>query len=128
MIRLTSRLIAGLPLLLVFSFAAEPTANANAAHGDDAKNPTATPIVGVVFPEDDKEDAWVTEVREGGPAEKAGLKAGDTIIKFDDERIKSVKQFRALIKEHKPGDQIKLTVRRRKDILNFSVTLGRGEP
>jgi serine protease Do len=84
-----------------------------------------TAVVGVVFPEDENDDAWLAEVEDGGPAGKAGLKPGDTITKFDGTPVKSVKQFRDLIKDKKPGDVVKLGVRRGTELLTLSVTLGR---
>jgi S1-C subfamily serine protease len=85
------------------------------------------PVVGVVFPEDEDEDAWLKEVKEGGPAEKAGLKPGDTIIKFNDQRVKTVEQFRDMIRNHKAGEVVKLSVRRGKEILKVSVRLEKRE-
>jgi len=82
-------------------------------------------VVGVVFAEDENDDAWVVEVEDQGPAAKAGIKPGDTITKFNGEAVKSVKRFRELIKEKKPGEAVKLSVRRGVEILNISVTLGK---
>jgi S1-C subfamily serine protease len=86
---------------------------------------SAPPVVGVIFPDDENDDAWVTEVAVGSPAEKAGLKSGDTITKLDSTAIKSVKQFREIIKDRKPGDVVRLTVRRANKSVALSVTLGK---
>ncbi len=91
--------------------------------GRAPKPPAA--VVGVVFSEDENDDAWVAEVDDEGPAAKAGLKAGDTITKFNGEPIKTVKKFRDLIKDKKPGDIVKLGVRRGTESLSVSVTLGK---
>jgi serine protease Do len=90
-----------------------------------AKKTPAPPMVGVIFPEDENDDAWITEVFEDGPAAKAGLKAGDTITKLNGEPIKTVKRFREIIKDRKPGDVVKVTVRRTTQILALSITLGK---
>ena len=83
-------------------------------------------FLGVVFPEDEDDDAWVTEeVDPETPAAKGGLKAGDTITKFNAETVKSVKRLRELIKEKKPGDTVKLTVRRGAMMMTLSVTFGK---
>ncbi len=87
----------------------------------------ATAIVGVVFPEDDEDDAWVVEVREDGPAEKAGIKPGDTITRFNEQSIKTVKRFRELLSKQKPGDLVKLTVRHGKDSRIVTVKLVKRE-
>jgi serine protease Do len=91
-----------------------------------ARQPQNAPFLGVVFPEDEDDDAWITEeVAADTPAGRAGLKAGDTIIKFNDKPVKSVKQFREYMGRHKPGDEVKLTVRRGTTIMTLSVKLGR---
>lgn len=79
--------------------------------------------VGVVFPDDETDDAWVSVVDDPSPASRAGLKPGDTITRFNDDPVKSVKQFRELLAKKKPGDVVKLTVRRGVEILTLSLTL-----
>jgi len=78
---------------------------------------------GVVFPKDDKEDAWLTEVEKNGPAEKAGLKPGDTIMKFNNTVIRSVKEFRQQMEKARSGEKVKITARRSTEILEVTVTL-----
>jgi len=86
---------------------------------------TSGAVVGVVFPEDENDDAWIVEVDEDGPAAKAGLKPGDTVTRFGGEQIKTVKRFREMIKDKKPGDMVKMTVRRGVEILTPTITLGK---
>jgi serine protease Do len=81
--------------------------------------------IGVVFPDDDAEDAWLREVEADGPAEKGGLKAGDTITKFNETVIKSVKEFRKQMDATKPGDKVKITARRGTSVLTLTVTLSK---
>ena len=83
------------------------------------------PAVGVTFNDDDSDDAWIKEVIEEGPAEKAGLKIGDTITKIDGQTVKSIARYREIIQTKKPGDVVKLTIRRGTEILNLEVTLGK---
>ncbi|WP_439631111.1 S1C family serine protease [Gemmata sp.] len=90
-----------------------------------AKPKPVAAVVGVVFPEDENDDAWVAEVDEEGPAAKGGVKAGDTITKFNGEQVKTVKRFRELVKDRKPGDVVKLGLRRGTEALSVSVTLGK---
>jgi len=89
------------------------------------KKTTTAPVVGVVFPDDENDDAWITQVEDDGPAAKAGLKIGDTITKVNGASIKTVKQFRDLIKERKAGEVVKFTVRRSAEILTLPLTLGK---
>lgn len=55
------------------------------------------------------------------PAEKAGLKTGDIILFFNDQKIESTKQFTSLL-QNKKGEEAKLTIDRNgKNIdLNFA--------
>lgn len=80
---------------------------------------------GVVFPDDDEEDAWLREVEDDGPAGKAGLKPGDTITKYNETVVKSVKQFRKLMEGAKPGDKVKITARRGTNLVTLTVTLAK---
>jgi serine protease Do len=94
--------------------------------GKIAKKQASGAFLGVVFPEDEEDDAWVTdEVEPDTPAGKAGLKAGDTITKLNGEPVKSVKRLRELLAKKKPGDVVKMTVRRGTTITTLEVTLGR---
>ena len=44
----------------------------------------------------------------GSPAQKAGLKANDIITKFDTKTIKNIQDLTYAIREHKPGDVVKV--------------------
>jgi serine protease Do len=59
-----------------------------------------------------------------GPAEKAGLKAGDIILKIDGANIDQTNSLSALINKHKVGDKITLTILRDGKEQNIDVTLG----
>jgi serine protease Do len=48
----------------------------------------------------------VEDVVKGEPAEKAGLEAGDIIIKIADDKIGSTKDLGKALKKHKPGDKV----------------------
>ncbi len=48
----------------------------------------------------------------GGPAEKAGLKPGDIILKIDDKNIDQTNSLSALVNKHKVGDKVTLTILR----------------
>jgi hypothetical protein len=51
-------------------------------------------------------------VRPGSPAEKAGLKAGDVIIKLAAMNIKNVYDYTAALGELKPGEEIEVVIKR----------------
>ncbi|MEV6117879.1 trypsin-like peptidase domain-containing protein [Streptomyces sp. NPDC052109] len=51
-------------------------------------------------------------VTRGGPGERAGLKAGDVITEVDGQRVHSAEELIVKIRAHRPGDRLRLTVRR----------------
>ena len=48
----------------------------------------------------------ISEVRTGTAAEKAGLVAGDVIVRIDDSDIDDLRVYSGILKEHAPGDVI----------------------
>ncbi|MFB7630777.1 S1C family serine protease [Streptomyces sp. NPDC056149] len=63
-------------------------------------------------------------VTPGGPADKAGLKPGDTITKLDNTIIDSGPTLISEIWQHKPGDRVTLTFKRGGKEHTTQVTLG----
>ncbi|WP_329120198.1 S1C family serine protease [Streptomyces sp. NBC_01465] len=63
-------------------------------------------------------------VSPNGPADKAGLKAGDTITKLDDTVIDSGQTLISAIWTHKPGDTVTVTYKRGGQEHTAQVTLG----
>ena len=60
----------------------------------------------------------------GSPAEAAGLKQGDVIIKIDNTAIESLKDFSNVLKTLKaPGDKISITFLREKREITTEVVL-----
>ena len=59
--------------------------------------------------------AWgavIEEVRSGSPAEKAGLKAGDVVIEYDGDRVRSARQLTRLVSETPEGRTVRAAVMR----------------
>jgi hypothetical protein len=52
------------------------------------------------------------DVRDGTPAAKAGLKAGDILIEFDGKEIGNLYDFTYALRAHKPGDNVLVKVLR----------------
>jgi S1-C subfamily serine protease len=75
------------------------------------------------------EDGVLLEaVLDGSPADKAGVKGGDVLIKLGESRIMSLEDFEGALRKHKPGDKVKVVVRRAGDTkkeAELEVTLGR---
>lgn len=71
------------------------------------------------------EGAYVVQVVDGSPAQKAGIVTGDIIIDFDGHRIKGDddKTLQKLIASHKIGDHISLKLYRDGKTIEKTVTL-----
>ncbi len=54
----------------------------------------------------------VTGVREGSPAAKAGLQAGDVVVEFDGKPIADIYAYTYALRDKKPGDVVKVVVER----------------
>jgi len=67
------------------------------------------------------------DVREGSPAAKAGLKAGDIMTEFDGKAIQNLYDFTYALRARKPGDEVKVKVTRDGKPLEVTVVLGRRE-
>ncbi|MBT8045364.1 MAG: S1C family serine protease [Verrucomicrobiae bacterium] len=87
-------------------------------------NPDA-PVLGVMTGESARGGIGIRHVFEGGPAGKAGLRAGDIIRSINGRAIPNLRILHASIAEHKPGDTIKIRVTRGEDSLIRDVKLGR---
>jgi hypothetical protein len=53
-----------------------------------------------------------SDVHEASPAAKAGLKAGDVLVEFDGKPIDNLYDFTYALRQHKPGDTVKVKVLR----------------
>jgi len=80
------------------------------------------------------EGALILEVQPGSPAERAGLRPtrrsrvgdidiGDLIVAVNDEPIKSNSDLYLVLEKYKPGDLIRVTVKRNNDLKALSITL-----
>jgi S1-C subfamily serine protease len=63
------------------------------------------------------------DVRDGTPAAKAGLKAGDILIEFDGKEIGNLYDFTYALRAHKPGDQVLVKVLRGSQTIEAKVLL-----
>ena len=68
--------------------------------------------------------ALVRSVESGGPAEKAGVEAGDIITKFDGRAIERATDLQRIIGSTKPGAKALLQVFRRGSNRDLNVTVG----
>jgi serine protease Do len=69
------------------------------------------------------EGVLVRSVEKGSAAEKAGLKAGDVIIKADNEKLTDRTDLSHILRSHRTGGKMTLVVMRDKHEQTFTVTL-----
>jgi S1-C subfamily serine protease/photosystem II stability/assembly factor-like uncharacterized protein len=74
------------------------------------------------------EGAKINSLLPNSPAEKAGLKVDDVIIKTEGKMVKSVEDYTSIIgTDRKPGDKIKMTVKRDGKSFDYEITLSLSE-
>ncbi|MET7933650.1 trypsin-like peptidase domain-containing protein, partial [Streptomyces sp. NPDC005322] len=59
-----------------------------------------------------------------GPGDKAGIKSGDVITEVDGVRVHSGQELIVKVRSHRPGDRLRLTVKRDGDERTVELTLG----
>ena len=68
--------------------------------------------------------ALVADVVKGGPAEKAGLKAGDVIVEFDKKAIKDSSDLPGAVARVAPGTSVQLKLARDGKQITLPITVG----
>ncbi len=76
------------------------------------------------FGMDRAQGAQIEQVVEGSPAEDAGLKPGDIILKFDNHTIETSSQLPMFVSTQRPGQKKKLEIMRDGKTKNLTVKLG----
>ncbi len=69
------------------------------------------------------EGVMLSGVRPGSPAEKAGLKAGDIIVKFGGRQIRNVQEYTIALSEFKPGDEVEIVAKRGNETVTVKAVL-----
>jgi hypothetical protein len=62
-------------------------------------------------------------VTKGGPAERAGIRAGDIIIQLGESKIGNLEDFDSALRKFKAGDKVPLVVKRGTEPVTLDVTL-----
>jgi S1-C subfamily serine protease len=71
----------------------------------------------------DLKGVYVAEIVDDGAAQKAGIKKGDVILKINDVDVNSSSRLQEEIGKSRPGDKVKVTVRRKSENLDLYATL-----
>ncbi|MEG0073139.1 MAG: trypsin-like peptidase domain-containing protein [Clostridia bacterium] len=94
------------------------------------------PYIGIAGIEIDKETAkryeypegiYVKTVEKGSPAEQAGVKVGDIIVKVENKKISKMDELNARKFEMKIGDKLKITVSRATKETELEIVLGEAD-
>jgi serine protease Do len=80
--------------------------------------------MGVVTEPEGKE-CKILEVAKDSPAEKAGLKVDDVVLKFDGKKVEKGDQLVSMVSKKKPGEEVSLEVRRGEETITLKVKLGK---
>ncbi|MEY4094475.1 MAG: putative periplasmic serine endoprotease DegP-like precursor, partial [Acidobacteriota bacterium] len=69
----------------------------------------------------------IDEVNDDSPAEKAGIKAGDVVVEYDGERVRSARQFTRLVQETPEGRSVAIALLRdgKRQTVNATPETGR---
>ena len=73
------------------------------------------------------EGALVASVSENSPADKAGIKAGDIILEFDEKRVDTMRTLPKLVAQTEVGKKVILKIWRNEKLISKKVLLGRLE-
>lgn len=66
----------------------------------------------------------VTNVSEGSPAEKAGMKKGDVVLEYQGQRVEGTEQFVRFVRETPAGRNVKMLVSRNGQNQTITATIG----
>ena len=84
-------------------------------------------FLGVSSRKAEKGGATVLEVTKGSPADKAGIKKGDIIVKLNDTKIESPDALYEAVHNYKPGDKVRVSFTRDGKPQTVTATLEKAE-
>ena len=85
----------------------------------------ASVLLGIVpkYEADLDAGVFVDDVVQGTAADLAGVKAGDVLVAWDGEELTGLRRMMQLLREHKPGDVVVMTIRRHSAAIPLPVEL-----
>ena len=83
-----------------------------------------TPEMAEKFGLEEAKGALVADISPDGPAEEAGIKRGDVILKVDGVEIPDINTLQQTIRSHRPGDVVDIEIWRDGKIITVKATLG----
>ena len=79
----------------------------------------------ITIPEGVEEGVAILEVVSGSPADKAGLKKGDIVVKLSGTKIGGLADFRYQLYKHNVGDKLDVSYYRNGKLETTTITLGK---
>lgn len=70
-----------------------------------------------------REGVYIAQITADGAAAAAGIKQGDVIVAINDTKITSPSMVQEIISRYRPGDKVKISVKRADSVKPFGVTL-----
>ncbi|MEW6242877.1 MAG: trypsin-like peptidase domain-containing protein [Bacillota bacterium] len=67
---------------------------------------------------------YVARVGDGSPAQKAGIREGDIILKIGAQDVNSFEDLKAILQKHKPNERLTVIVQRNNTSVSIEVVLG----
>ena len=118
--------LANRPERVEFARAAE---DRDGPHGSGSPGRGYGPYLGTIPDFADREDPGValTGVREGSPAEMAGIRGGDVVIRFAGREIGDLYDYTDALRSKEPGDAVEVVVLRDGGEVVLRAVLGRRE-
>jgi serine protease Do len=89
----------------------------------DPRNLIGRPMVGIVG-DSRLDQPKIVQVRPASPAQAAGLRPGDTVLRIGDEDVTTFGDIMAMVGRRNPGDEVTFTVQRGEEVLKLAVEIG----
>ena len=91
--------------------------------------PGFKPAIGVQGAADGESEnvCKIARVEKGGPADKAGIRAGDVILEFDHQPVQNFDQLKAAVDSVTPGEQVTVELQRETKKMSLRLIVGSKE-
>lgn len=107
-----------------FAFVSPEESRRQREAASQASRSQVSVYVGVVVDNDSEGDGVVlAEVTEDSPAHRAGLQAGDRLVRWDGQKLTDADAWRQLLARHKADDTVNIGVKRGEAEITLSLTL-----
>ena len=83
-----------------------------------------TPDLAKSFGLTESKGALIADVMKGGPADEAGLKIGDVVLKYQDKQVNDAAELRNKVAETPIGEKVKVVAWRNKKKVELTVKIG----